>query len=131
MPGDELVLDHPHPNCQEKGQRPAWETVQQIEHGIALVRMVTIARRQVDVHGLTAASERSARDLDLLDASSLRDVGWVARRGKPPVEPVVAGVAVHPDEANGDEGAQGGDQHWREPASPHGLVLQRVGLSSG
>src|SRR5437773_870290 len=131
LPGEELVLDDPHPDGQEKGERPEGETVQQVEHGIALDRMATIAGRQVDVDRLTPTSERRARDLDLLDAPPLRDVGRVTRRRKSAVEPGVPGIPVYAGEANGDEGAQGGDQHWREPASRHELVLQPVRLSGG
>src|SRR5207244_1766668 len=135
---DGMVLGRPLVAGPALDQRElAWVLERDVEGAVAAFRQARDAaplprgHPAVAVDGLAAAPERCARDLDLLDASLLRDIGGVARRRKPTVEPVVLGIPVHTDEANGNEGTQGGDQHWREPASRHGLVLQSVRLSSG
>jgi hypothetical protein len=58
MSRHELVLDHAHPHGQEEGERTSRKAVQQVEDRVALVGVVAVTGRQVDVHRLAAAAER-------------------------------------------------------------------------
>jgi len=100
------------------GERSAWEAVQQVEDGVALGRVARISRRQIDVDLLTAAAERLARDLDVLDAPSLSHIGGVVWRREAAVEPVVRPVAVDTYESDRDESREDGDRDRRRASAP-------------
>ena len=86
VPCDQLVLDDARANGREKRAGPARHAVEQIEHGVAAVRMRAIAGRQVDVDRLATSSERGARDVEAFAdapcASHTPDLVAVRSRGR-------------------------------------------------
>ena len=98
MVRDERVLDHAHADGLEERERAAGEAVQEVQDGVAPVRVRRVAGRQVDDDLLAPAAESGARDEDLAAATPGDvDVGGLARRREAAVEPVVHAVAVDAD----------------------------------
>src|SRR6476619_3897816 len=91
---EDVLVDADLVRPQERSLRMARKAVQQVEDRVAPVRMIRIARRQIDVYLLGAATEGGARDADLLRRAPLLDEGWVARRPEAAIEPVVVDVAI-------------------------------------
>src|SRR5579862_140236 len=116
----ELVLDHAHPHRRKERARTAGDAVQEVQHGIAAVRMQVVAGRQVDVDRLTTAAERGAGDVQADLGPPLVDVRGVARGCEAAIEPVVVDVAVGAHEPDDDEH---GDDHRERPAAAKGRCL--------
>ena len=105
-----LVLDDAHPHREQKRERPAGEAVQEVDDRVALLRVLRVSGRQIDVDRLRAVAECGARDVDPLLRPGDRDVARVDGRREAAVEPVVAAVAVDADEADRNERSR---QHRR------------------
>ena len=128
MPRGQCVVDHAHLHRLQEGQRPPGEPVQQVEHGIAPVRMLRVARREVDVRLLAPAAERGTRNQQPVRRAGMLDECRLTGRPEAAVREVVVEVAAETEQANHDEGGDcdGGAGRHAEPRMP-----ERRGHSQG
>ena len=129
--GDELVLDDSHAYRRQESTRPPWEAVQEICDRVAAVRMRAIAGRQVDVDGLSAASDRGAHDVEAASRAVHLHEGGVMRRREAAIHPVVLDVSVRTEDTDSEEGGERGSRGPRpagggEARCDHGLVVRQV-----
>src|SRR6266540_4317043 len=57
-----LALDEPRPDRQQERERSTREAVEQVHHGVAQLRVVRVARRQIDIDLLGPTAERRTFD---------------------------------------------------------------------
>src|SRR5262245_646231 len=108
---DQLVLDDAGLDGEEQRVWQAGRSVQEIEDGVATVRVGRIARRQVDDHLLATAADRETGDRDRLRGSARRDPGRVVRRCVTSVEPEIVEIAVDADQPGGESDARRREGH--------------------
>ena len=117
---EQLVLDDAGLHGQEERVRKSRGAVQEIEDGVAPLRLARIAGRQVHDHLLAAPSHRRAADGDRLRRPAVLHPRGIAWGRVAAVEPKVVEVAIDADEPDtqrrGGGGERGGPAQRAAPA---------------